>query len=457
MALIETRWITLLQEKALSLAGETWLRRLPFGRNWQRLRFGFLGSLQGGFLEGQTATTTIPDIKLMIGMADSTVWDKGLYCAHSFGYCLNGSAVIGTNASLTGVTNFPLQMWQGGAAAQCFSSRTEFADGIGQTRLSTSASLSYAFFPDQLTDGAKRRGLYVIDVTRPQGGSGNYTVDLYGPATGSTTFLAQPSDLMDVVASLNTSFTVNSFALNRSTFSLPVFEPGAGFDTIFIHNSCYGIPLMVYAVGALVYQDQPYSTAVAGGSIYTPNDAPVSGTTTPLTPSTDLTGGAGWSETFWTMFGTSEGTLITSGFTGTQAGPLEIFQLYDTSPTAYGSFISPTSFLTYGTGWDDTGIIAGTSAPSPQNGYAGTTMGWPYEVFQLYNTGSVASSVLTYGTGWSDPAALAGTGADRPQDGYSGTSMGWPYDSFEQYNTGTVITGVTINAGTGWSGPAYTY
>jgi hypothetical protein len=32
-----------------------------------------------------------------------------------------------------------------------------------------------------------------------------------------------------------------------------------------------------------------------------------------------------------------------------------------------------------------------------------------------------------------------------------GTALGLPYDTFEQYGTGAVTTGVTIDAGTGWS------
>jgi len=413
-----------------------------------------LASIQSGSAEATNAVTTIQDFKIMLGMVSSDAWEVGMQEAQCVcGYNLVGSALLTTATPITAISSFPTVCWQG-SAPHAFTARNERGSGRGQERQTVVTATAFCFFPDGATDSMKRRGLYVIDITRLQGGSGSFTIDSYGPPTSAVTFSPSPADMMDVVNTLNTSIVISGATLTRNTVNvnMPEWSP---LDTMFIYSSCAGMPLMIYAIGAVVYNDQPYDASVPGGSYYSMNEQPVSGTSTPLTASTDLTGGWGWLDSSFSLVGTSDLSLISAGLTGTQAGPVEVFQLYNTSPTAYGSFISPNAFLTYGTGWADIGTIYGTTATGIQNGYAGTTMNYPWEVFQIYNTGSVASSVLTYGTGWDGVGFVTGTNAtETPQSGYSGTSSGWPYDTFEQYNTGAVTTGVTINAGTGWSGAA---
>lgn len=462
MAQIETRWITLVQEKALSLAAETWMRRLPFNRNWQRIRFGFMASLSGGFIEQQNAATTLNDIKIMAGVVTEDAWQNGLLNASSgIGVNFTGSPLVETAASLTAASAFPTQLWIT-SAPQAFTFHTEPGGavlGVGQTRLPVAFSGGVAIYPDGNTDGMKRRGIYVVDIVRNQGGGGTITIDAYFPPTNATGFTASAADLMDAIATLGTTVAINTVTLTRSsltTVSLP--ETGIGLNTLFIHCSSPNYPLMVYAVAALVYNDTPYGEP--SGSEFWTNELAMTGTETPV-GSSNLVGGHGWSDAYWTLTGTGN-SIESFGLSGTSAGfPWDVFQLYDTSSTVVGSGSLPSTALNYGTGWDGPATLYGTSALGPQSGWSGTTMGWPWEVLQLYDTsntsvyyGSLSDAAVNYGTGWDGPASFFGTSSAGPQNGWSGTSMGWPSDSFEQYNTGAVTSGVTINAGTGWAEPA---
>ena len=192
MALIETRWLTHKSENAISLAGETWLRRLPFGRSWTKIRFGCLATLQGGFIEQTTAATAIGDLKFLLGISSSDAWDTGMLSAQSgVGVSVTGTPVIGTAAGLAAASAFPTQCWIGGASPFAFTFRTEGHEGLGQVRTATTFAGTAAYiYPDGNTDGAKRRGIYVVDITRNQGGSGSCTVDFYyvisGGAGGTT-------------------------------------------------------------------------------------------------------------------------------------------------------------------------------------------------------------------------------------------------------------------------------
>jgi len=516
MAQIETRWITLLQETAISLANETWARQLPFGRNWQRIRFGFLASLRGGFVEATNAATTLNDIKIVAGVAADDVWDNGLMNASSgVGVCFSGSPLAETAATLTAASAFPTQCWTT-AAPQAFTFHTEPGGETGQVRLPLAFATANIFYPDGNTDGMKRRGIYVVDITRNQGGGGSLTLDAYSPPTSATTFSPTVADLMDVVNTLNQSIIVNQVTMTRNTLATVALpEVGFGLNTLFIHNSNPAYPLLVYAIAALVFNDTPYSGQ--GGANWWTSELTDTGTVIPVV-SSDLVGGWGWGQANWTLSGTSnligdlgmagtaagmpfdvfqayntspqnvssgsisssfdfagsgwDGNAVITGtsafgpqleFSGTSMGwPWEIFQRYNTSPQNVTSGSLSSSFATAGTGWDGPAIISGTSAFGPQVEQSGTTMGWPWEIFQLYDTspvtdaGSLASGVLNYGTGWDEAIVLVGTSCARPQWEFSSTSAGWPIDSFEQYFAGTnnVTSNVTVNAGTGWDGPA---
>jgi len=95
--------------------------------------------------------------------------------------------------------------------------------------------------------------------------------------------------------------------------------------------------------------------------------------------------------------------------------------------------------------------------------YADGTASGSAETFTQYTPSDayVASGQLSAGTNWMSAVYVAGsytaagTANPLPQIWLAGSSCGTPTDGFEQYGTGSITSGVTINAGTGWGGPAY--
>lgn len=404
MSQIVSRWITLLDEKAISLSGETWMRRLPFGRNWSKVRFGMLATVDAFGVSQDLTPTSATDVKIAIGLASEDTWSDGFINAKSaVGVSWLGNFAIETAQVMSTGASFPNAYYYGGAP-RAFTMYNEPGAETGQVRLETAYSTGCAFGVDGGTDIQKRRGIYVVDITRNQGGVGPVTIDIIHPSTTAIQSLtATPADLMDVVSSGNIAFTVNNAALTRQTLStIYVNEPGYGLNTLFIYQSNFGIRLLVYAVAAVVFNDTPFDTP--GGSNYWFTQLDDAGTETPVL-SSQLVGGQVWGEPYWNLNGTTN-LLGGKGFSGTAAGtPWEIMSVYETSTV------------------------------------------------DVYS-GSLATTALNAGTGWTGPAELYGTSANSPVYGLAGTSAGFPHDPFEQYDTGAVVSGVTINAGTGWDGPA---
>ncbi len=135
-------------------------------------------------------------------------------------------------------------------------------------------------------------------------------------------------------------------------------------------------------------------------------------------------------------------------------GTYPTFSYYNTGSIANGGTLNG------GAGWAGPYVVVGTGYPgnpSPVVGFSGTSLG-PYDSFEQYGTGTVLSgSTLTAGTGFTGPGMIYGQGIVAPRFGFfAGTSTG-DYDSFESYAIGTVTSGVTVNAGSNWGGPAYIY
>src|SRR5512143_81472 len=143
---------------------------------------------------------------------------------------------------------------------------------------------------------------------------------------------------------------------------------------------------------------------------------------------------------------------------------IDTFEGYATSS---GS-IPESTFLTGGSGWSGAGSIgydvvdfgasANTSNLAPQvYGQLIGTTNVPDDPFEQYLAGTVNSGVtVNQGTFWGGPAiivAQANLPAPQSFGAYVGTTS-QPIDTFEQYSLGTVNSGITINQGTFWGGNA---
>lgn len=86
--------------------------------------------------------------------------------------------------------------------------------------------------------------------------------------------------------------------------------------------------------------------------------------------------------------------------------------------------------------------------------WGSTPNGGGAEVFSAYDfTGTGLPTVLNQGSGFADAQGAFGGSYTNPGviSGWSGT-CGTPSDTMDQYSSGSVVSGVTINAGTGWVG-----
>jgi len=164
-------------------------------------------------------------------------------------------------------------------------------------------------------------------------------------------------------------------------------------------------------------------------------------------------------------------------YVGTTNQPDEPFEQYLTGTVNSGVTVNQGSY------WGSAAtsiVVVGLPAPQVYTQYVGTTL-FPFDSFESYtvNNGSTTygtttsfagSASLWGGTGTvytSGSVAFAGTVDSNAYpvvyDTYGGTlnitlygtALGLPYDTFEQYGTGAVTSGVTINAGTGWSANGY--
>lgn len=164
-------------------------------------------------------------------------------------------------------------------------------------------------------------------------------------------------------------------------------------------------------------------------------------------------------------------------YVGTTNQPDDPFEQYATGTVNSGVTVNAGS---YWGGAATSIIIVGNAGPQVYTQYVGSTL-FPFDSFESYtvNNGSTTygtttsfagSASLWGGTGTvytGGSVAFAGTVDSNAYpivyDTYGGTTnlalygtaLGYPYDTFEQYGTGAVTSGVTINAGTGWSANAY--
>ena len=178
---------------------------------------------------------------------------------------------------------------------------------------------------------------------------------------------------------------------------------------------------------------------------------------------------------------------------GTNVGtPYDTFVAYVVNNGSTNGTISSFAFGSY---WSADGTIYSGSAsragaitanpfPYTPAAYAGTLpyfnlvgtlVGFPFDTFATYvvNNGSDNGTTATFTAGslfWAATGTVfsyaafsyAGTTSPNPfplsgVQTLAGTVVGFPFDTFQFYGTGTIISGVTLNAGSYWSGNGSIY
>jgi len=186
------------------------------------------------------------------------------------------------------------------------------------------------------------------------------------------------------------------------------------------------------------------------------------------------------------------GTIPYFNLVGTLVGfPFDMFESYvvnngsdngTTSSFAFGSYWSADGTI-YSGSVSYIGSVDGNPFPYTPAGYAGTLpyfnlvgtlVGFPYDTFATYvvNNGSDngTTSSFAFGSYWAatgtifSVAAFSYVGTTSPNpfplsgtQALAGTTVGFPFDTFQFYGTGTIISGVTLNAGSYWSGNGSIY
>lgn len=341
MAEVASRSINLVSGNYLKLAGEEWVRTLPFRQDWQRIRLGIL------FAVTPNGTSNIPDCPFYVGLCQGSKGAGRYDCKNFVGMSLTGSPTPGQNKSLTynaGSGNPYYSI----ASGQCFAFQRYFAGGQyppGPTdNLASAASLSPAFVPAD-TGNARRRSVYVIDITRTVGYGGAYTITTYGFTTSQTSLDCRPDHLMDAIDTAATP-VINGQTLTAVTSTLQASEVYGLLDSLAVYWGRQDFPLEVYAVAARVHLSNPaypYSLALIGQ----------------------------------------------------QGGADEPFQ-------SYGSEAPLVSVLSSGTGYSGNWAINSLTTPyTAQVGYAGTTENCAYDTFESYAVGAVTSNVtINAGVAW---------------------------------------------------------
>ena len=153
------------------------------------------------------------------------------------------------------------------------------------------------------------------------------------------------------------------------------------------------------------------------------------------------------------------------------------------SSFAFGSYWSADGTI-YSGSVSYIGSVNGNPFPYTPAAYAGTLpyfnlvgtlVGFPFDTFATYvvNNGSDNGTTATFTAGslfWAATGTVfsyaafsyAGTTSPNPfplsgVQTLAGTVVGFPFDTFQFYGTGTIISGVTLNAGSYWSGNGSIY
>lgn len=427
MAAISKRTFLFTDKNLLLLANEEWVRLLPNGGNWARIRIGFLAAVSSN------STSNILDCPCFFGLCAGNTAPSSAFNTRNFvGVSAIGAATTPTARLLT--YNAVTQPYYSTTTGQIFRR-------FDQTNVATNFGSASAVFVPAAVGPQRRRCPFVVDISRQSGGGGLYTFNVYSPSSATAAFDYRPDHLLDMVDQLGTPVSYGqTMTVLSSAQTLNAGDELGCLDSICLYWGRQAYPLEVYAIAASVITDTPWPQTPVGGALETFDTysvgsvAPAAGT---------LNQGIGWSGTF-TSYGSSNPNFQL-GISGTSSGfPGEDFEAY-----SVGS-IATFSTINQGTGWSGTFTYFGSALGTNQFGLAGTSTG-NFDSFETYGLGTVLTAQLNAGVGWPGPYTLTGTYPNpSPQVGYAGTSMGTPYDAAGSYalTSGSVL---TLNLGLGWA------
>lgn len=242
----------------------------------------------------------------------------------------------------------------------------------------------------------QRRALIILDIAKTPGGSGGITLAVYYSTTAATvqSIDMRPDHLFEALDQPGTpSVRGGTFTqvLNSTALTYSPLEGEVDTFEIFWSNSTF--PLEISAIGASILRPLSYSgDAALGIADETFEEYAVSSGT--ISPTTFLTGGSGWSS------------------------PGSIFYVQNYNTGTLGA--------------------SGNFSPQVYSQYVGTT-NQPDEPFEQYATGTVDSLItVSLGSYWITPLYVAASVANiAGMTGtivvLAGTSYGTPYDTFEAY------------------------
>lgn len=237
-------------DTVLLLGGNEFQRKIDVGNTWFKLRIGFLAALPA---VDPAANRNMLAQRIYFGMSSS--YGPGatsFNCANFIGACLTGDPT--TDTTLTLSTNGYLPYYTGGNSV-AFAKR-----GNVYTLASSSSaaifSVSQRAFP--------RRFAYVMDITRPIGGNGTFTINVYSSNSASHDW--EPAALFSVLDTLSAAPTIDgkTMATTVSARTITWGETNGPLDTISIYSRLSNYPLEISAIGAVVRDTNEYPEQLSG-------------------------------------------------------------------------------------------------------------------------------------------------------------------------------------------------
>lgn len=331
-----TRVYQFVPDNVLQLANAEFRRKIFVGNQWQRIRLGFLASVVPNGIQNDVAL-----LQCLFGMSSSV--GPGVSQANTanfIGVSLIGAPPAGN--TLTYTTGYPNNYY-------ARSSENVFAKLGAAYTLGTADTSALVWCPQGV--GNFRRFPYILDITRPAGGAGTYTLSVYGVAAAGATVDHRPDHFfscLDITGTPVSNGVTLTVICNARTISWS--EIGGPLDTISLYWSKISSPLEVSAIGAAI-QDVTIYGETSGGYI----ESWGAGTLTPdiysygtvlsgtLTPSY-ATGPISSS-------GSAANLAIYDTVSGTSTGPADSFDSYSVGTVDSGLT------LTGGLGWAGPGYV----------------------------------------------------------------------------------------------------
>lgn len=455
-------------DRILKLGGASWLRPLggpALSTPWERIRLGVLCAATPNGASG------LNDIVFTLGLCASAANPGAAYSTDNYiGASLIGSEVTGATRTLT---------YNAGSGNPYFSCSV----GRGFRKLNSSTATNTANFSSGLllplagySGFYQRRAIIIVDIAKTAGGSGAVTFNVYYSTTAATVQAIdmRPDSLFEALDQFATpSVRGGTFTQVLTSTALNYSPLGGDVNTFEIFWSNAAFPLEISALGASIVRPLIYSGVSATGvADETFEEYAISSGS--IAQAGFLTGGSGWSDPGSVSYDTlsyNTGTLANSSnlapqvytqYVGTTNSPDEPFEQYATGTVIPGVTVNLGSFWT-----SPLYPVGNPENPYPLASYidlVGTVVGFPFDTMESYVVNGSTTSTFDGGSFWGSTGTVYSYGSfdyvgTTSPNAYplffgslAGTSYGTPYDTFESYGTGTVISGVTLDAGSYWSG-----